>query len=308
MKRTNYVYYVLVCMLLCFTACDKDKSSIEDEIPAAIKSDFSTRYPSVKITAFQNLSNGLDQIDFLDKEQNEASISYVNEIWKMTSTKINDIDQLPAEVQNTFRELRYYDPQNLEICKTERDGMEKSLYTLHFQYLWKGSEHMEHYVFINDDGLYLTTVRWKPNDTRWYPGLPKDHFDFIADKYKGAEIRGYMNDGGYHVYFILHENIIKFVTFRGEVATDREFWTETRYELSKDAKIPENVIKVLNQEKPDFTYTHVYYVESKEGNSYLLQDKNRDDELGYYIGENRQPADVPDKGYSLKRFESPLHE
>lgn len=308
MKRTNCVFYVLVCMLLCFTACDKDNSSIEDEIPVAIKSDFSKRYPSVEITTFHNYSNGLDQIDFLDKEQNEASTSYVDEMWKMTSTKINDIDQLPVEVQNTFRELQYYDPQNLEIYKMERDGMEKSLYTLHFQYPWKKFKQMEHYVFINDDGLYITTVRWRPNDSRWFPYLPKDHFDFIADKYKGAEIRGYMNNGGYHVYFILHENIIKFVTFRGEVASDREFWAETRYELSKDAKIPENVIKVLNQEDPGFTYTHVYYVESNEGNEYLLQDKNRDNELGYYIDENRQLVDLSNEEYSLKRSESPLYE
>ena len=59
MKRTNCVYYVLVCMLLCFTACDKDNSSIEDEIPAAIESDFSKRSPSAEITAFNNHSNNI---------------------------------------------------------------------------------------------------------------------------------------------------------------------------------------------------------------------------------------------------------
>ena len=34
-----------------------------------------------------------------------------------------------------------------------------------------------------------------------------------------------------------------------------------------------------------FTYTHVYYIESPDGNSYHLQDKNHDQELGYILGE-----------------------
>lgn len=44
-------------------------------------------------------------------------------------------------------------------------------------------------------------------------------------------------------------------------------------------------------DNPDFIYTNLYYIESEEGNSYLFQDKKRDDELGYNIGENLQPAE-----------------
>jgi len=71
--------------------------------------------------------------------------------------------------------------------------------------------------------------------------LPKDHFDFIAKKYSGAEIRGYINNSGEREYIILHGDTIKYVFFGGEVATDRMFWKETRYELSKDAVVPDNV-------------------------------------------------------------------
>ena len=55
MKRINCIHYIVACMLLmCITACDKENSTIEDEIPAAIKSDFSKRYPSAEITSFMN--------------------------------------------------------------------------------------------------------------------------------------------------------------------------------------------------------------------------------------------------------------
>lgn len=291
MKRINCIHYIVACMLLtCITACDKENSTIEDEIPAAIKSDFSKRYPSAEITSFMNYSDGIDQIKFKDPEQNEALISYVNDSWKMTYTEISDIQQLPIEVQTAFLQAGYIGVQDIEIFKTERAGITRPLYTLHFTYPWKKSDNMQHYIYINDDGLYLRTLRCTPNDTRWFVNLPEDHFNFIHEKYKGAEIRGYMNDGE-HEYFILHNDTIKHVFFHGEIATDRGFWRRTVYELSMDTPIPDNVAKVLKHDNPDFIYTNLYYIESEEGNSYLFQDKKRDDELGYTIGENLQPAE-----------------
>lgn len=289
MKRTACFYHVLACMLLiCITSCDRDNSKIEDEIPAAIKNDFSERNPSAQIKAAQTYSDDLYLIEFTDQEQNEAMVWYANDTWKMTYTEVKDLHQLPQEVQNTFYNLGYGDAQNIEIFKTERDGIAKGLYTLHFQYRWKKVENVEHYIFINDDGFYLTKFTWTPNDTRWSAKLPEAHFDFIATKYNKAEIRGYVNNGGYFEYFILHNDTLKCVTLRGEDITDREFWKETRYELSIDTKIPENVARALKHNDPDFTYTHLYYIESGEGNAYFFQDKNRDNELGYTIRENSQ--------------------
>lgn len=286
MKRTNCVYYLLVCMLLCFTACEKDNSSIEDEIPVAIKSDFSKRSPSAEITTFNNYSNNICLIDFIDQEQNKASAWYDNEDWKMTYTQINDIQRLPFEVLNAFMGTPYCDAKEIKIAKTERAGIEKGLYMIHFQYRWKDVENVEHYVFISEDGLLLSTFTWKPNDTRWFVKLPQDHFDFITKKYNGAEIKGYVNNAGEHEYFILHNDTIKYVTFRGNVSTDWRFWKETRYELNKDTKIPDNVATALTHIDPDFTYTNLYYIESNDGNWYFFQDKNKDNELGYTIRED----------------------
>ncbi|MCE5226121.1 MAG: PepSY-like domain-containing protein [Porphyromonadaceae bacterium] len=290
MKLLNYFYYALACVafMSILTACEKE-NQLEEEIPVTIKSDFTARYPLAQIKTFKNYSDGQSQLDFIDNEQNEASIWYVNETWKMTHTRISNFEHLPLKAQSTFKNSEYGNAQIIDIYKTEREGIDKALYTLHFQYQWKKTANVEHYVFINDDGLYLSTFTWTPNDPRWFVTLPKDHFDFIAKKYSGAEIRGYINNSGEHEYIILHEDTIKYVFFGGEVANDRMFWKETRYELSKDAIIPDNVSKVLKQNNPDFTYTNIYYIESDQGNAYLFIDKNHDQELGYYIGENSKP-------------------
>lgn len=83
MKRVPFLYYIMACLLsICITACDKEEQLIEDEIPEMIKADLSKRYPSVEILNYQEYSN-FSQIDLMDKDQNEFSIWYVGDIWKI---------------------------------------------------------------------------------------------------------------------------------------------------------------------------------------------------------------------------------
>ena len=115
MKRVPFFYYIMACLLsICITACDKEEQLIEDEIPEMIKADLSKRYPSVEILNYQEYSN-FSQINVIDKDQNEASIWYVDDIWKMTHTKIADFNQLSLEAQTVFEN------SNLKIY-TKRSG------------------------------------------------------------------------------------------------------------------------------------------------------------------------------------------
>lgn len=276
------VIYILLCVLF-ITACNNNDQ--EDAIPTAIGNDFANRYPSSKIITFKDRSDGAFQIDFMDEKQNKASCWYVNASWKMTYTKISEFSQLPLAVQQNFKKLEYKDTPIIDIYKTERVDIKRSLYTLHFQYPRKDVEKVEHNVFMNDDGLFLNTYTSYLNDPCWSVNLAADQLDFINFKYKGSEIKGYLSNGGTHEYLIYHEGIIKFVFFRSENSTDPDFWKETRYELSKDVVIPDNVSKKLQKTDPDFTYTNIYYVESSNGNQYLFVDKNHKNELGYFIEE-----------------------
>lgn len=120
MKRVPFFYYIMACLLsICITACDKEEQLIEDEIPEMIKADLSKRYPSVEILNYQEYSN-FSQINVIDKDQNEASIWYVDDIWKMTHTKIADFNQLSLEAQTVLKIPSIVLP-NLKIY-TKRSG------------------------------------------------------------------------------------------------------------------------------------------------------------------------------------------
>ena len=278
---------LLAVLFVSFTACEKENEMEEltAEIPVAIKRDFNAKYPLATITSFHAYSDSLNEIEFVNDQQNKATVWYDKNVWKFTYTKVDDLKQLPVKVQDSFRNSPYANASVQDIYKAERRGIKQPLYTLHFKYAIKKTPNVEHYVFISEDGLFIKTLNWRPNDPSWFVRLPQDHFNYIARKYSGAEIRGYVNNGGYNEYFILHEGKVKFVTFRGEKESDNGFWYETRYELGRDAVVPENVIAYLHKTHPEFTYTHVYYIESPDGNSYHLQDKNHDQQLGYIIGE-----------------------
>lgn len=291
MRQINLLKYVLACFLfVCATACDKENSMVE-EIPPIIKSEFSERYPKADISAFHKYfeftsSGELWQIDFTDRSEYQSTVWYkADGTWKMAHTKLKNIDDLSYEAKRTFMSSVYGDAQIQEIYKTERDGISGTLYTLFFEYPTKTSSNVVHYVFLNDDGLFLTKFTSFPNNPKYFVDLPEDHFEFMSEKYKGADIRGYANNGGKHEYFILQDGIIKYVFFEGKSATEPGFWKETRYELSKDTVVPDNVIKHLKKTDPDFVYTNLYYIEAKHGNSYLFVDMNRNNELGYYIDE-----------------------
>lgn len=272
------------------TACDDDEQLGNlKEIPSAIKEDFQERHPSVEVISVDNWSDGTCEIKFIDNEKNEAIIKYINGVWKMTHTRLNDLNQLSPKAQSSFKESEYGYAEVLDIYKTERDKIERTLYTLHFKYHRKHIKDVEHNVFLNDDGVILKIYTSTFNDPTWFAELPVSHFDFIKGNYSGAEIRGYMNNGGYHEYFVLHDSIIKYVSFRGDSPAEREFWHETRYELSKDASVPVVVINRLKQQHPDFIYTNIYCIESNEGNSYLFVDKNHKNELGYYVSDGIYP-------------------
>lgn len=289
MRRVSICYYLLLCVFfISITGCgDSEQSVQKPELQVVIKNDFEKRYPSGSIASFLIYRDNFCEIKFLDEDKNEAIITYVDEVWKITHTKIKDIDRLPSKVQKTFESSEYRGASILDVYRTDRDGIERSLYTLHFQFPWKDVEKLEHHVFINDDGLYLGMYSPEPNNPVWWANLPTSHFDFIAKRYEGAEIRGYINNWGSHEYFVLHKGVIKHVFFTGLDVTERVFWEKTEYELDINTKIPDNVSRRLKSDNPEFSYTNVYYIEGYRGDAYLFVDENHPNNLGHNI-----PIDV----------------
>lgn len=288
MTRTNFINYLISCIfLLSISGCNSEKQiDEEDNIPATIKNDLLKRHPSAHITSFHNYSDGVFDINFTDGEQNEASIHYKNGEWKLTYTNLKNFEQLPLQVQNTFKNSQYRNAHLINIHKTERVGIEQDMYTLYFKYPWKDVKDLVHYVFINGDGLFLKTLTSTPPDQTYFVDLPSIYSEFIKEKYKDAEIKGYVYNNGYQEYIILHQDTLKYVLFYGVVTTNNDFWVRTTYELSKNTQIPDNIRNKLQEIYPNFPYTNLYYIESNEGNAYSFINKDDDRESGYIIGED----------------------
>ncbi len=289
MIQRNSFYYVLACLLFMgITACNKDNQiEPEEDIPSTIRDDFSTRYPDAEIIKTYPGYLTFCQIDFIDEEQNQASALYRNGTWEKTCTYFKQVVQLPEKVQQAFVQAGYSSGQLIEKAyKTEQAGIEKALYTIHFLYPRKTTKDVTHNVLIDDDGMLLQTLTESLYDPiKMSVPLSESHLGFIAGRYTGAKVKAYVHVGGRYEYIILHEGIFKYVYFESVDMTKNYFWFETRYELSQDARIPANVWKVLKDGHPDFTYTNIYYIESRDGNSYLFVDKNHEHELGYSIYE-----------------------
>lgn len=71
----------------------------EKEIPLAVKKDFQEKHPSVEIISFDNGPADTWEMKFIDNEKNEALIVYIDGVWKMTHTKLKNLNQLPFKTQ-----------------------------------------------------------------------------------------------------------------------------------------------------------------------------------------------------------------
>lgn len=288
MKLINNFYYVLISiLLLCIISCSNDDhSDNKNRTPQVILNDFQKRYPSVSIQSIANDGAKLHEIRFLDQDKNEGVCIYIDMAWEMSQLKLKDPTKLPEKVQKAFDATKYTGVPFWYVYKTDRAGIERSLYTLHFLFPVHDIRDVTHDVLINDDGLLLDVLTSGLSDHTWGPHLGTAraaHFDFIAEKYKDSDIRGYINNAGSHEYFVLHEGIMKYVFFRNVDESQRGFWEKTEYALDINTNIPENVIKDLKNEYPDFNYTDIVYREEPDGDSYWFIDKNDPFEKGYII-------------------------
>lgn len=288
MRLISKFYYVLIGILfLCIVGCsDDDHVENKNKTPQVILDDFNKRYPSVSILSISNDGVKIHRISFLDEDKNEGISIYVDKIWEMSQLKLKDQNKLPQKVQKAFDATKYIGVPLWYVYKTDRAGIERSLYTLHFLFPLHDIGEVTHDVLINDDGLLLDVLTSGLNDQTWCPHLGEGrtvHTDFIAEKYKGSDVRGYIFNTGMHEYFVLHEGIVKFIYFGTSDSSERGFWKKTEYALDIEAEIPDNVIHYLKNEYPDFNYTDIVYREELFGDSYCFIDKNDPSEKGYII-------------------------
>lgn len=281
------IFYLIFSGLLFLTACSKDDLSPEDKLPLAVEKDFFQRFGDVPITS-RNFFNGMNpkeiEINFTNKENNEASAYYVEDQWKLTITEIKDLNKLPAPVLSSFKSSPYGEisPQKIENIEcVERSELAHQLYDIKFTYPVKDVENLYHELLFNEDGYMFPVFNYQLNEQRWFKYLEEDQLEFIREHYAQADIRTFLNDMGNNSYLFLQSDTLKLIAFDNDNS-----WRKTTYRLSLDTAIPDKVEKQLKADDPNFHYTEIYYTESPTGNAYTFIDGNSDVRLGYIIGEN----------------------
>ena len=199
---------------------------------------------------------------------------------------LSDINKLPDNVrQRLSRELP--DTDNCEfwrINEITQACISGKYYEL--CYLVQDSsmdKSWVHTLVIDSKGTLLKSCDYELNNNAYVRPFTAD-IDWITEHYKGARVLAYINDLGFDSYHIMHDGVIKSVSFDSNHPDAK--WEETRYALPEGTTVSNRVLDTLHTKYPDFTYTEVFVIENPGGIFYLFTDGTRADRLGHYIEAN----------------------
>ena len=290
----SFVCGLLAIAALTLVSCNSgnDVPTVkENELPEAIANDFNSRCGDNTI---EHVYSGSDfyrhtgqqetMVYSKDKAGNETLVAYADNVWNRTVKTLSDINDLPSDVQWSFsKELTGTAKYEFhEISEVSQSCISGKYYVLCYL-LYDSSVPSVHTLVIDGEGTVLKSCGYELNNTAYVRPLPAD-IDWISERYKGATVLGYVNDGGRDNYLIMHDGVVKSVLFDSNNIDPR--WKETRYALHKGGTVPTRVLDTLHTLHPDFTYTEITFTETPTGNYYTFIDGTRPDRLGYNIGAN----------------------
>ena len=262
-------------------------------MPEVIANDFSNRYGTNNI---EHVYTGTDfyrhagqqetYVYCKDKAGNELLVVYVDNVWNRSMLTLSDINKLPDNVrQRLSRELP--DTDNCEfwrINEITQACISGKYYEL--CYLVQDSsmdKSWVHTLVIDSEGTLLKSCDYELNNNAYVRPFTAD-IDWITEHYKGARVLAYINDLGFDSYLIMHDGVIKSVSFDSNHPDAK--WGETRYALPEGTTVSSHVLDTLHTKYPYFTYTEVFVIENPGGKFYLFIDGTRADRLGHYIEAN----------------------
>lgn len=290
----------LLCVLAVAITFVLSSCNSENETPVNYKSlsevianDFSNRYGTNNI---EHVYTGTDfyrhagqqetYVYCKDKAGNELLVVYVDNVWNHSMLTLSDINKLPDNVrQRLSRELP--DTDNCEfwrINEITQACISGKYYEL--CYLVQDSsmdKSWVHTLVIDSEGTLLKSCDYELNNNAYVRPFTAD-IDWITEHYKGARVLAYINDLGFDSYLIMHDGVIKSVSFDSNHPDAK--WEETRYALPEGAAVSSHVLDTLHTKYPYFTYTEVFVIENPGGKFYLFIDGTRADRLGHYIEAN----------------------
>ena len=263
-----------------------------NSLPEVIANDFNNRYGANNI---EHIYTGTDfyrhtgqqetYVYCKDKAGNELLVVYVDNVWNRSMLTLSDINKLPDNVQkilsNELPDTAYEFWKIKEISQACISGKYYELcYIVQDSSL---NKNWIHTLVIDSEGTVLKSCDYELNNNAYVRPFTAD-IDWITEHYKGARVLAYINDLGFDSYLIMHDGVIKSVSFDSNHPDAK--WEETRYALPEGTTVSNRVLDTLHTKYPDFTYTEVFVIENPGGIFYLFTDGTRADRLGHYIEAN----------------------
>ena len=296
LSETKHLLCVLaVAITFVLSSCNSENETPVNykSLPEVIANDFSNRYGTNNI---EHVYTGTDfyrhagqqetYVYCKDKAGNELLVVYVDNVWNRSMLTLSDINKLPDNVrQRLSRELP--DTDNCEfwrINEITQACISGKYYEL--CYLVQDSsmdKSWVHTLVIDSEGTLLKSCDYELNNNAYVRPFTAD-IDWITEHYKGARVLAYINDLGFDSYLIMHDGVIKSVSFDSNHPDAK--WEETRYALPEGTAVSSHVLDTLHTKYPYFTYTEVFVIENPGGKFYLFIDGTRADRLGHYIEAN----------------------
>ena len=296
LSETKHLLCVLVAVItIILSSCNSENETPVNynSLPEVIAKDFNNRYGTNNIeqvyTGTESYRHTGQQETFVhckDEVGNELLVVYVDNVWNRSVLTLSDINKLPDNVrQRFFKELpksvKYEFWKIKEITQACISGKYYELcYIIQDSSL---NKNWIHTLVIDSEGTLLKSCDYELNNNAYVRPFTAD-IDWITEHYKGARVLAYINDLGFDSYLIMHDGVIKSVSF--DLNHPDAKWEETRYALPEGTTVPSRVLDTLHTKYPDFTYTEVSVIENPGGKFYLFTDGTRADRLGHYVEAN----------------------
>lgn len=296
LSETKHLLCVLVAAItIILSSCNSENETPVNynSLPEVIAKDFNNRYGTNNIKQvytgtefYRHTGHQETFVHCKDKAGNELLVVYVDNVWNRSMLTLSDINKLPDNVrQRLSRELP--DTDNCEfwrINEITQACISGKYYEL--CYLVQDSsmdKSWVHTLVIDSEGTLLKSCDYELNNNAYVRPFTAD-IDWITEHYKGARVLAYINDLGFDSYLIMHDGVIKSVSFDSNHPDAK--WEETRYALPEGTTVSNRVLDTLHTKYPDFTYTEVFVIENPGGIFYLFTDGTSADRLGHYIEAN----------------------
>ncbi|MDR2955035.1 MAG: PepSY-like domain-containing protein [Prevotella sp.] len=274
--KQKTLFLLLAISAIYFVGCSDDDDSNWDIVPSDVRSAFEEKYPSAKNIEWED-KGSYKVADFINDNMEASAWFDSKGTWYMTETDL-PFNLLPQPVKDAFGASEYSTWKVDDVDMLERKDSEV-IYIIEVEYKNKEVD-----LYYNAEGILVKTV--EDNDDNDYEShIPQPASTeieaFIKEKYPEARIIEIEKEKGRIEVDIIHNNIGKEVVFD----TNNQ-WLYTLWDV-RVSSLPQTVAGVVNDSQyAGYHIDDAEFVETSQGNYYLLELEKGNSEIDIKVDEN----------------------